>query len=195
MRIEKATKADGRHIARLIMMAMSEDCCRFIAGEKRTLQDFECMMMELAEKDFSQYSYNNTVMARDTDGTVMGACVAYRGDRLHELREAFFDAAKRHLDRDFSHIDDETEPDEYYLDSLAVYPEYRGRGVATALLQTMIARAHDEGLPPALLVDKENPSAERLYLSIGFRFVNEKVWGGHEMKHLRYDKEASKADA
>lgn len=187
MNIEKATKRDAADIARLIMMAMSEECCRYIAGEKRSLSDFERMMTELAEKDFSQYSYTNTMVVRDTDGSVMGACVSYRGDRLHALREAFFDAAKRHLDRDFTSISDETEPDELYIDSLAVYPKYRGKGIATALLHAAIAKARDEKLPAALLVDIANPNAERLYRSVGFEFVNEKDWGGHRMKHLRYD--------
>lgn len=185
MRIEKATKADAKDIARLIMTAMSEDCCRIIAGEGRTLQDFERMMTELAGEDFSQYSYTNTVVARDVDGTVMGACVSYRGDRLHELREAFFDAARRHLGRDFSFIDDETDAEEYYIDSLAVCLKYRCQGVASALLRAAIVRARAEGLPAGLLVDVGNPSAERLYRSLGFEFVDEKTWGGHAMKHLR----------
>lgn len=183
----QATKRDAADIARLIMMAMSEDCCRFLAGEKKALADFERMMTELAEQDFSQYSYANTIVVRDADGSVMGACVAYRGDRLHTLREAFFDAAKRHLDRDFTGIDDETEPDEYYIDSLAVYEKHRGKGIATALLRAAIAKARSEGLSAGLLVDTANPNAERLYRSVGFHFVNEKMWGGHKMKHLQHE--------
>ena len=37
-----------------------------------------------------------------------------------------------------------------------------------------------------LLVDKGNPKAERLYADMGFEYVNDAVWGGHSMKHLRY---------
>lgn len=185
MRIEKATKADANDIARLIMMAMSDDCCQYLAGENHTLQDFETMMTELAEKAYSQYSYTNTMVARDSDGSVMGICVAYQGADLHSLREAFFDAARRHLDRDFSNIDDETDAEELYIDSLAVYPKYRNQGIASALLHAAIANAHSHGLPAGLLVDKGNPRAERLYRSVGFEFVNDKEWGGHPMRHLR----------
>ena len=40
-------------------------------------------------------------------------------------------------------------------------------------------------LPAALLVDKGNPNAERLYRSVGFEYCNDAMWGGHEMRHLR----------
>ena len=43
----------------------------------------------------------------------------------------------------------------------------------------------DHGLPAALLVDKGNPKAERLYRSIGFEYVEDAMWGGHEMRRLR----------
>ena len=35
-----------------------------------------------------------------------------------------------------------------------------------------------------LLVDKGNPDGEALYASVGFRYMNDSRWGGHEMKHL-----------
>jgi hypothetical protein len=41
------------------------------------------------------------------------------------------------------------------------------------------------GLPcVGLLVDKGNPAGEALYASVGFRYVNDSLWGGHPMKHL-----------
>ena len=43
------------------------------------------------------------------------------------------------------------------------------------------------GLPAVgLLVDKGNPKAEKLYTRIGFKYVGDSSWGGHEMKHLQY---------
>ena len=37
-----------------------------------------------------------------------------------------------------------------------------------------------------LLVDKDNPLAEKLYVAQGFRYVGDTTWGGHPMKHLQY---------
>ena len=82
-------------------------------------------------------------------------------------------------------MDDETQAGELYLDSLAVLPEYRCRGIAKDLLLATMKRANQLGLPVVgLLVDKDNPKAEELYTSVGFRYVNDSQWGGHSMKHL-----------
>ena len=71
------------------MQAMNYDCCRYYAGPEHSLEDFERMMTRLVEAENSQYSYKNTHVALDDDGSVAGICVTYDGARLHELREAF----------------------------------------------------------------------------------------------------------
>ena len=56
---------------------------------------------------------------------------------------------------------------------------------ATLLLMATKEKADRMCLPcVGLLVDKGNPSAERLYTSVGFRYANDSSWGGHPMKHL-----------
>jgi ribosomal protein S18 acetylase RimI-like enzyme len=71
------------------------------------------------------------------------------------------------------------------LDSLAVLPEYRCRGIAKLLIRATKERANSMGLPcVGLLVDKGNTTGEALYSSVGFRYMNDNQWGGHPMKHL-----------
>ena len=111
--------------------------------------------------------------------------MSYDGAKLHELREAFIEGARREFGVDHSGMDDETAAGEWYLDSLAVFPQFRGQGIAHQLLSAAARRAADHGLPAALLVDKGNPKAERLYRSIGFEYVEDAMWGGHEMRRLR----------
>lgn len=187
MEIQNAEKFQALSIARLIMQAMNYDCCRYFAGPDHTLDDFERVMTKLVLADDSQYSYLNTIVAIDTDGGVCGCCVSYDGGRLHELRRAFVEAAKAEFGRDFSGMDDETQAGELYIDSIAVPESHRGRGIATALLNAAIDKAKAMGLPAVgLLVDKGNPKAEKLYTRIGFKYVGDSSWGGHEMKHLQY---------
>ena len=186
MIIEQAKKEQSYDIARLIMQAMTDDCCLYMAGPGNTLADFERMMVRLVEMDESQYSYRNTLVALDADGRVAGAGVAYDGACLHRLRRAFFHVAQQELGRDFSNIDDETGAGEFYLDSIAVYPQYRRQGIATALIRALVAKAHALGMPAGLLVDKANPNAGRLYAALGFKYVEDKMWGGHLMSHLRF---------
>ena len=116
---------------------------------------------------------------------MVGISVSYDGERLHELRHAFIEAAKEHIGKDHSGMDDETQAGELYLDSLAVLPEYRRQGIARKLLLATKERANLLGLPRVgLLVDKDNPVGEALYTSVGFQYVNDNQWGGHPMKHL-----------
>lgn len=183
--LRKGLRTDASEIARLIMVAMSEECCRHFYGENHTADDFHRLITELAEREDTQYSYRNTICATIND-EIVGISVSYDGGKLHELRRHFIEGAKQAFGRDFSNMQDETQAGELYLDSLAVKPDYRGRGIATLLLRATAERAKEIGAGPVgLLVDKGNPNAERLYSSVGFQYVNDSVWGGHEMKHLQ----------
>lgn len=186
MIITEAEKNHSVAIARLIMQAMNYDCCQYFAGPDHTLQEFETMMTSLVEAEDSQYSYRNSIVALDDDGTVAGVCVSYDGKDLHRLRKAFLAAAMSAFGRDFSDIDDETQAGELYIDSIAVDERYRRRGIAGRLLQATEEKAKRLNIPAlGLLVDKGNPDAERLYVANGFVYVNETAWGGHPMKHLQ----------
>ena len=175
MNIIPASAEQAESIASLIMMAMNHECCQNFAGPHHTLADFHRMMTTLVRRENSQYSYRNAWVALDdktTDGkpVVAGVIVGYDGADLHRLREAF-----------------ETQAGEYYIDSLAVDTRYRHQGLATLLLRKLIDQKGRKQ-PVGLLVDKGNPSAERLYRSLGFEYVNDTTWGGHEMRHLQTTK-------
>ena len=179
-----ARKEQSADIARLIMMAMTDDCCQYFCGTGYGLADFHRMMTMLVGREDSQYSYKNTLVAMDGERLV-GIAVSYDGGRLHELRQTFIQAAKEHLGKDHSGMDDETQAGELYLDSLAVVSEYRRQGIAQRLLKATKKKTDKMGLPcVGLLVDKGNPAGEAFYASVGFRYLNDSSWGGHPMKHL-----------
>ncbi len=182
--IKDAQKEQSADIARLVMMAMTDDCCQHFCGVGYGLDDFRRMMTMLVECEDSQYSYRNTLVAMDKD-LLVGIAVSYDGGRLHELRRAFVQAAKEYIGKDHSGMDDETQAGELYLDSLAVLPDHRRRGIGQRLLKATKEKADLLGLPcVGLLVDKGNPAGEALYASVGFRYANDSRWGGHPMKHL-----------
>lgn len=189
MKIVPASIEQAESIASLIMLAMNHECCQNFAGPSHTLEDFHRMMTTLVRRDDSQYSYRNAMVALDdntTDGhpVVAGVIVGYDGADLHRLRETFLQAAKEFLGQDFRGMVDETQAGEYYIDSLAVNESYRHQGLATLLLKKLIDQK-GQRQPVGLLVDKGNPGAERLYRSLGFEYVNDTTWGGHEMRHLQ----------
>ena len=179
LKIRKATKNDASLIAKVVAMAIGDEGTRHYCGENHQL-----VLEEIACLEMSQYSYNNTLVA-EVDGKVAGAAIGYDGAELHSLRKATLDIVYKHTERQLT-IEDETDESEFYLDSIAVLPEYRGCGVATQLILALKERAFEEYHKPiGLLVDFENPDAERLYKSLGFERVNVKDFLGHKMWHLQ----------
>ena len=69
---------------------------------------------------------------------------------------------------DYGHLDADTPSF-----AVSLYPEYRGHGIGTALMQTMLAELRQAGYRQASLsVQKEN-YAVRMYKKLGFRVVDE----------------------
>ena len=178
LNIRKATKADAPLIAKVVVMAIGEEGTRHYCGENH-----QSVLEEIARLEDSQYSYRNAVVA-EVDGTPAGAAVAYDGANLYRLRDVTLKFIFEHTGK-LHNIEDETDASEVYLDSIAVLPQYRGLGIGKQLLLALKGMAHDKYEKDlGLLVDFENPDAERLYKSVGFERMNVKDFLGHKMWHL-----------
>ena len=178
LNIRKATKSDAPLIASVVAMAIGEETAIFYGGDNY-MKVFE----EIALLEDTQYSYRNVFVA-EIDGNAVGAVVAYDGAKLHYLRKATLEVILKHTEKEMQ-IADETDASEFYLDSLAVLPEYRSRGIGAQLILAVKEMALNEyGKNLGLLVDFENPDAERLYKSVGFERMNVKDFLGHKMWHL-----------
>ncbi len=178
LNIRKATKDDAPLIAKVVAMAIGEEGSKHYCGDNH-----QSVLEEIARLENSQYSYKNTIVA-EVDGMPAGAAVAYDGADLYKLRDV---TLKHIFDRTgkMHNIEDETDATEVYLDSIAVLPEYRGLGIGKRLLlalKEIASKEHGKNL--GLLVDFENPDAERLYKSVGFERMNVKDFLGHKMWHL-----------
>lgn len=182
-----ARKADAPFIAKVVMTAIGDEISLAFAGSPDRLPLVDEMFSRLAGSENSQYSYANTLVALAPDGKVAGAIVSYDGARLHELRREFIRLSNEMLGSDFKeeNFKDETSPDEIYLDSLCVFPEYRGQGIAAQLIAAACEAHKSSGKPVGLLVDPDNPRAKRLYERLGFREVGQRPFAGVMMHHLQ----------
>ncbi|MCM1290548.1 MAG: GNAT family N-acetyltransferase [Prevotella sp.] len=188
IRVVPANKEDSRLIAEAVVAAIGPELEHNLANG-RDVSVVTDVFTELASREDSQYSYLNSLKGIDEDGNVVGIVVGYDGMRLHELRKAFFEVACRKLgfmvtEKELREVPDETGPEEYYLDSLAVFPENRGRGIAKMLIKAMAKRGVESHKPLGLLCDKSNRNARRLYDSMGFRKVGERYFAGELMDHM-----------
>ena len=178
LNIRKATKTDAPLIASVVAMAIGEEGTRHYCGDNH-----QSVLEEIARMEDSQYSYRNTIVA-EVNGVSAGAAVAYDGADLYRLRDVTLKHIFNHTGK-LHNIEDETDASEVYLDSIAVLPEYRGLGIGKQLLLALKEIAFKEyGKTLGLLVDFENPDAERLYKSVGFERMNVKDFLGHKMWHL-----------
>lgn len=176
--LRAAQPADAQLLATVITLA--------IGGDPKTFELYP-VFLELAGRKSSQYSYCNAIIA-EVEGVAAGAIVGYDGARLHELRAPIYDLILQHTGRHIE-IEEETCAGEFYLDSVAVLPPYRRMGIGRMLLEAMRDRAFNMGHDHVgLLVDVDNPQAEALYLSLGFRRVNPTTFLGHPMWHMQAHK-------
>lgn len=158
--IREATQGDALFMAERIMWAIG------ITNAKDS--DIEKLSAVCAMKDVL-YSYENTLIA-EIDGQPVGIMISYDGALYSTLRVKTFSEVGRSMNCDFSNMADEAEAGEYYLDSLAVSPEFRHRGIGRKLLTAAMESGRKLGIGKAtLLVSPQNPPALRLYSSLGFK--------------------------
>lgn len=176
--IRKATINDIRLIAYAVGNAIGEAVMPMFCGT-----DWMNTIAEVASLETSQYSYRNALIA-EVEGSPAGVIVAYDGARLEELRSETMKIIRKYKP-DFTISEDETEPGEYYIDTLCVLPQYRKMGIATKLIAAIHEKALAEGHAQlGLIVDFDNPTAERLYTNLGFHRVGIRIFAGHKMWHL-----------
>ena len=180
----RATPEDADIIATAVAMAIGdESALRNYCGE-----EYMTVLAAIARRKETQYSWQYAIIA-EVDGAAAGAVIGYDGAELHRLRKGTFGVLRNTIGRT-PNIVDETEPGEYYLDSVAVLPQYRGVGVGRALVEAFCDRAFAEGHDcVGLIVDYENPNAEKLYTSLGFKRINTKPFFDHHMWHLQRERE------
>ncbi len=178
--IRSARVEDAATIARAVAMAIGDkEALRAYCGD-----DYMAVLTQIAATKDTQYSWQYALVA-EVDGTAAGAVVGYDGDDLQSLREGTF-AIVRQLTGRVPNIANETEGGEYYLDSVGVLPEFRGLNVGRTLVREfcnkVFATQHN---CVGLIVDSNNPQAEKLYTSLGFERVGTRLFFGHRMWHLQ----------
>lgn len=171
--IRQATPDDAPFIVWTVLSAMG-------------LEPGEIAMPEsiCRERD-TLYSYCRARVAM-AGNRVAGCLVSYPGSDYGLLRNRTwslfpgFDAAT------MPQSDPETDGGEYYLDSMAVHPDFRGLGIGHALMRDALVHAESQGWEQAgLIVEQDAPRLQAYYALLGFEGYGRMKLFGHPYNRMR----------
>lgn len=144
-------------------------------------------LVECERREDLLYSYRRTRVA-EMDGAAVGSLLSYPGEIYRDMRHKIFNELWPDLAQMDAESEMETGPGEYYLDTLAVLPEYRGRGIGRALLLDGIRKGESMGYDRiALVADSGMPHLVRLYGSIGFVPAGHRHVFGVDFQRMVYE--------
>lgn len=166
LNIRPARKEDAQFLAKCIMAGMHFN--NFEDNNSSELQDMLKCLTDCEERPDTIYTFKHTRVA-EIDGVPAGSLLSYPGEIYKEVRTRTF----REIWSDMGDVDNDSEqetgPGEFYLDSLAVHPDFRGKGIGRALMLDGIEKGKSLGYKKiALLVDEDYPHLVKMYSSIGF---------------------------
>lgn len=140
--------------------------------------------LEQSITDIPYRCYYDNVQVYDVEGEVAGIIITYLGkDEMH-LEENWL---KLDLPKEAKAIGTplplrEAKSDELYIETVAVFPKYRGRGIATQLMESVIH--HSKSYKLSLSCDLVNTGAFRLYERLGFYSEGIIDLYGHDYYHM-----------
>lgn len=169
--IRDADIVDAPFIARVVLAGIEMlDMDAEVTDEQRPVLEH---LMDICCMDDALYSYRHTRVA-EIDGKTVGALIGYDGARYADMRAKTFGLVRQTSGMDLSQNAMETGAGEFYLDSMAILSEYRGRKIGLQLMRDRMNWAKHNGFEAVtLLVDKDKPLLQKYYESLGFAFSDE----------------------
>lgn len=133
-----------------------------------------------------RFRWQNNIIWEET-GRISGVACAYPGEEEGSLLQALYP----YLEGEGADVSQvtfpvETGPGEYYLDTLYVSGEARGKGVGSDLLRGCMMQTAFRETPLVLNVDRRNQRALTLYRRLGFVTFDSRILSGRVYDTMRY---------
>ena len=187
--IRQATPADARLIALIMAEAIQEGIMQRAETSGLTQEDEKkiALLETVVRREDTLYSWRNTYIAETDNASPAGGVIAYPGNGYNKARAITFSLLHEILTFNLETMDAETVSGEYYLDSLAVLPSFRGNGIARELIQIVCQKAQQNGMPTTLACEPENIIAKTIYEEMGFQAShNIYIFGHNYIKMIRH---------
>ena len=177
-RFRPARKEDCRTIAELYRIS-SDGVADYIW---RKLAEPGEEHIEVGERRYARegtvFSYRNCTVA-ERNGEVIGMVVAFPIEPDPDLSDP--DEEVNPVLKLYSELE---RPGSFYICGMALFPEYRGEGLGTGMLELARQQAYERGLEEiSLIAFEQNAEAKRLYERHGFREVDRRPVVPHELIH------------
>lgn len=184
--IRDATISDAPFLAKCIMAGMHFYDFETDIPENKDIYD---RLVKCEQRKDLLYSYARTRVA-ELNGKTAGSLLSYPGEYYKELRHRTFTELWPEFFKMDQTSEQEADPGEYYLDTLAVLPEFRRQGIGRSLLEDGIRKGQGLGYNRITLVaDHGMPHLIRLYESIGFRKADIRHVFGVEFQRMSFNVE------
>lgn len=179
---------DGHEVSRLIVMAIEDLAEQFT--KVTNLEDLYKRLQLIIDAPETRFSAGYGLVVEE-DGVIAGAGFAYSGEIIRFLTENMINLMKAegsnyHVDEEKRLLDSkEAHEDEFYIDNLAVFEDFRGKGYSRLIIQAFERKAREAGFAKiAILADVNNPKAKAIYERLGY--VSDSVFRvlGHDYDHM-----------
>ena len=163
--IRQAHPLDAKVVVPLIIEAIG-DIAKRLTGEQQPAA-VERELEILFKREDNRHSYLHTFVAL-ADEKIVGILVYYNGEQAKTLDANLVQWLSAKNASNII-IDKEAHEDEYYVDTICVAPEARGKGIGSLLLQFAIDQTKERGFRKlSLNVETKKEQAIRLYERLGF---------------------------
>ncbi len=161
----------------LILSAAKSVFTSFELGDESKICDY------LFENENNKFSYQNALIVRD-ENDIIAIVIIYDAQYEKKLAREQERLLLEKYNKQVIVENNESLNDSYYIDTLAVNPEYRNQQYGTKILLALQQRY--EKL--SLLVDTDNPKAINLYERLNFKIIStHQMFGGtyHKMLYTK----------
>ncbi len=162
--IRKAKKSDFKQVFKLTMMASK------LAFSDALNTTNEEKLKDLAFKFFNdentKHSYKNTYVY-ETDNGIAGCMIYYDTNK----EKMFNSVMEDYLETDYKFPIEGLE-NTFYLDTIAVFDEYQGQGIATKLIKYII---ENENRDISLIAEDHKKYVVEYYKRLGFKIVSTSI--------------------
>jgi len=170
--LRSATISDAQAVVELIMLAIGSELTELYTGYSNP-QEAAPVLSQYYLQPGNRFS-KELIVVYEQANEIQGMILCYAGEEVAARYAPIERQRSIDLGKTVSHPI-ESELDEYYIDALAVHPNFQGKGIASQLMKQAELDAASIGKSKVgLLVDKDKEHAYHIYEKKGYRKIVEK---------------------